>query len=103
MVLATLFVLCTSLSMSLVIWNSLKCVFLIKATLRLGAKRRASAFKQAFNAQLAKLSVQPASYGKLGLGELFEMREECLREFGFIDVYRQAPTLLNTIRPSVWG
>ena len=54
------------------------------------AKRRASAFKQAFNAQLAKLQVQPASYGKLGLGELFEMREECLREFGFTDVYRQA-------------
>ena len=52
------------------------------------AKRRASAFKQAFSAQLAKLQVQPASYGKLGLGELFEMREECLREFGFTDVYR---------------
>jgi hypothetical protein len=27
-------------------------------------------------------------YGAIGLSELFEMREECLREFGFSDVYR---------------
>ena len=32
------------------------------------------------------------AYGRLGLAELFEMREECLREFGFNDVYRQAGT-----------
>jgi type II pantothenate kinase len=30
----------------------------------------------------------PGAYGKLGLSDLFEMREECLREFGFSDVYR---------------
>ena len=35
-----------------------------------------------------RLQVSPASYGKIGLGELFEMREECLREFGFTDVYK---------------
>jgi len=52
------------------------------------AKRRASAFRQAFTAQLTRLQVSPASYGKIGLGELFEMREECLREFGFTDVYK---------------
>ena len=58
------------------------------------AKRRASAFRQAFAAQLAKLQDQPAAYGKLGLGELFEMREECLREFGFSDVYRFCHSML---------
>ena len=55
------------------------------------AKRRASAFKRAFAAQLAKLKSEPAAYGNVGLGELFEMREESLREFGFTDVYRWAP------------
>jgi type II pantothenate kinase len=30
----------------------------------------------------------PGAYGQLGLSDLFEMREECLREFGFSDVYR---------------
>ena len=55
------------------------------------AKRRASAFRRAFAAQLAKLKSEPAAYGNIGLGELFEMREESLREFGFTDVYRWAP------------
>ncbi|KZV52141.1 pantothenate kinase 2 [Dorcoceras hygrometricum] len=31
---------------------------------------------------------EPAAYGKLGLANLLELREECLREFHFIDVYR---------------
>lgn len=32
---------------------------------------------------------KPGAYGQLGLADLFELREECLREFGFADVYRQ--------------
>ncbi|KAG2443313.1 hypothetical protein HYH02_009380 [Chlamydomonas schloesseri] len=51
-------------------------------------RRRAAAFGRAFGAHLDKLQAEPGSYGALGLGELFEMREECLREFGFTDVYR---------------
>ena len=31
---------------------------------------------------------EPGTYGQLGLADLFELREECLREFGFADVYR---------------
>ena len=31
---------------------------------------------------------KPGAYGQLGLADLFELREECLREFGFQDVYR---------------
>ncbi|KAM7483198.1 hypothetical protein LguiB_007781 [Lonicera macranthoides] len=30
----------------------------------------------------------PAAYGKLGLANLLELREECLREFHFVDCYR---------------
>ena len=31
---------------------------------------------------------EPAAYGKLGLANLLEVREECLREFHFFDAYR---------------
>jgi len=31
---------------------------------------------------------EPSAYGKLGLANLLEMREECLREFHFVDAYR---------------
>lgn len=31
---------------------------------------------------------EPAAYGKLGLANLLELREECLREFHFSDAYR---------------
>ena len=64
---------------------------------RAGARRRASAFGRALAAHLAKIRSEPGAYGQLGLSDLFEMREECLREFGFADVYRCAalagPTL----------
>eukprot|EP00775_Hariotina_reticulata_P009200 gene9200-9367_t len=77
--------------------------------------RRAAAFGRAFTAHLQKLrqaggfasegdsqshhpgdsqshhsriTRDPGAYGQLGLSDLFEMREECLREFGFSDVYR---------------
>lgn len=53
-----------------------------------GPRRRGMAFGRAFAAHLAKLQADPGCYGQLGLSDLFEMREECLREFGFSDVYR---------------
>ena len=37
--------------------------------------------------QLNRLMEEPAAYGKLGLAKLLEMREECLREFHFVDAY----------------
>ncbi|KAG5234144.1 pantothenate kinase [Salix suchowensis] len=40
------------------------------------SKRRGDAF------------ARPAAYGKLGLANLLELREECLREFQFVDAYR---------------
>lgn len=35
-----------------------------------------------------RLMEEPAAYGKLGLANLLELREECLREFQFVDAYR---------------
>lgn len=52
------------------------------------AKRRGDAFAHAFRAHLARLMVEPAAYGKLGLANLLELREECLREFHFSDAYK---------------
>lgn len=52
------------------------------------AKRRGDAFAQAFRAHLARLREEPAAYGNLGLANLLELREECLREFHFMDAYR---------------
>ncbi|KAH9301546.1 hypothetical protein KI387_013129, partial [Taxus chinensis] len=52
------------------------------------AKRRGDAFARAFRAHLARLMEEPAAYGKLGLANLLELREECLREFHFSDAYR---------------
>ncbi|GAB4845691.1 Pantothenate kinase 2, mitochondrial [Ancistrocladus abbreviatus] len=51
-------------------------------------KRRGDAFARAFSAHLARLMEEPAAYGKLGLANLLELREECLREFQFTDAYR---------------
>ncbi|KAF3329022.1 pantothenate kinase 2-like isoform X1 [Carex littledalei] len=51
------------------------------------AKRRGDAFARAFSAHLARLMEEPAAYGKFGLADLLELREECLREFQFVDAY----------------
>ena len=55
--------------------------------------RRAAAYGRAMAAHFSKLRTEPNAYGQVGLAELFEMREECLREFGFPDVYRSARCL----------
>ena len=34
-----------------------------------------------------RLTEEPAAYGKFGLANLLELREECLREFQFFDAY----------------
>ncbi|OIV98208.1 hypothetical protein TanjilG_28721 [Lupinus angustifolius] len=52
------------------------------------AKKRGDAFAHAFSAHLARLMGEPTAYGKLGLANLLEMREECLREFQFGDAYK---------------
>ncbi|KAL4445797.1 hypothetical protein ABPG77_008996 [Micractinium sp. CCAP 211/92] len=53
------------------------------------AQRRAAACGRALDLHLSRLRSKPGAYGQLGLADLFELREECLREFGFADVYRK--------------
>lgn len=48
---------------------------------------RGEAFRAVFAAHLDRLREEPAAYGRIGLSGLFEMREECLRAFGFSDAY----------------
>ncbi|KAF8005956.1 hypothetical protein BT93_K0284 [Corymbia citriodora subsp. variegata] len=62
------------------------------------AKRRGDAFARAFSAHLARLMEEPAAYGKMGLANLLELREECLREFQFLDAYKVVQVVLNVIR-----
>lgn len=50
-------------------------------------KERAESFDTVFKSHLSRLREEPAAYGRIGLGDLFEMREECLRFFRFTDVY----------------
>lgn len=52
------------------------------------ARRRAAAFGHALAGHVGKLRAEPSAYGGIGLAELLGMREECLREFDFKDVYR---------------
>lgn len=52
------------------------------------AQRRAAACGRALDLHLTKLRREPRAYGRLGLADLFELREECLREFAFPDIYR---------------
>ena len=54
-------------------------------------RRRAAAFGRALEAHLVKMRSEPGAYGQLGLSDLLEMREDCLREFRFTDVYRCCP------------
>jgi len=53
------------------------------------AVRQGKAFSVALRAHLEKLRREPGVYGRTGLADLLEMREECLREFGFSDIYWQ--------------
>ena len=48
---------------------------------------RAETFDAVFKSHLSRLREEPAAYGQIGLGDLFEMREECLRFFRFNDLY----------------
>eukprot|EP00210_Caulerpa_lentillifera_P003727 g3560.t1 len=65
-------------------------------------QRRAEAFARSFRAHLEKIKTEPAAYGVTGLQELLEMRELCLREFGFMDVYKSDKLKENEIALQVF-
>jgi len=62
------------------------------------AKRRGDAFARAFSSHLARLMEEPAAYGKFGLANLLELREECLREFHFKDAYVTIKKRLSLVK-----
>lgn len=73
-------------------------------------RRRAAAFGRALEAHLVKMRSEPGAYGQLGLSDLLEMREDCLREFRFTDVYRSVAmskpkefTKVSHMKPSPWS
>ncbi len=67
------------------------------ALLGADARRRAAAFGRALAGHVTKLRSEPSAYGGTGLSELLGMREECLREFGFKDVYRSVASQPLTV------
>ena len=67
------------------------------------AKRRAGAFGRALAGHVSKLRNEPSSYGGTGVAELLGMREECLREFGFKNVYRQVTPSAYSLATSLNG
>ena len=50
--------------------------------------RRAAHFGRTFNLHLCRYRSHKDPFGPIGLSDLFELREECLREMGFHDVYK---------------
>ena len=52
------------------------------------AVKRAAAFGRSFDMYLSRYRSDSGSFGQMGLSDLFELREECLREAGFKDVYK---------------
>lgn len=51
------------------------------------AQRRGEALNLAMRVHIGRLRAEPTSYGRLGLAEVLELREDCLREFYFSDAY----------------
>lgn len=52
------------------------------------AMRRAHGFSLAYSAHLTRIESEPGVYGVKGFADIVEMRELCLREFGFMDIYK---------------
>ena len=52
------------------------------------ATRRAALFGRTLDTYLSKYRSQSNGFSQIELSDLFELREECLREAGFLDVYK---------------
>ena len=52
------------------------------------AMNRAALFGRTLDSYLSKYRSQSSGFGQIELSDLFELREECLREAGFQDVYK---------------
>ncbi|CAG8478211.1 6864_t:CDS:10 [Funneliformis mosseae] len=60
-------------------------------------KRRASSFDTLFRSHLAMLRNQPNMYGALTVRSLLDLREQCLHELGFPDIFAKVKTEENKL------
>jgi hypothetical protein len=60
--------------------------------MHVSTRRRAAAMGKALRMHLCRLREEPGCYGPMGLSEVFELREDTLREFRFYDIHACGPT-----------
>ena len=53
-----------------------------------GAENRASKFENLYRQHLQELRQRPKAYGDLTVRSLLNLREQCLRQMGFNDIFR---------------
>ncbi|KAJ3066680.1 hypothetical protein HDU99_003767, partial [Rhizoclosmatium hyalinum] len=58
---------------------------------------RAAAFESIFRDHLQRLRKEPHAYGKLSIRSLLNLREQCLREMGFNDIFETVKKDENTV------
>eukprot|EP00056_Hartaetosiga_gracilis_P022026 m.27797 g.27797 ORF g.27797 m.27797 type:complete len:830 (-) comp9400_c0_seq1:77-2566(-) len=58
---------------------------------------RADAFKSTFLKHMEILTNDPSAYGELSVRNILELRQQCLREFGFPDIYEAIKEKENSI------
>jgi len=66
------------------------------------AQRRGDAMALALRVHINRWRAEPSSYGRLGLADVLELREDCLREFSFNDAYRIEKADENSAAMAVW-
>ncbi|KAJ3093269.1 hypothetical protein HK100_006718, partial [Physocladia obscura] len=59
------------------------------------AASRAAAFETIFRDHLQRLRKEPNAYGRLSIRSLLDLREQCLREMGFNDVFENVKKTEN--------
>jgi hypothetical protein len=73
--------------------------------MHVSTRRRAAAMGKALRMHLCRLREEPSCYGPMGLSEVFELREDTLREFRFYDIHACGPTSCEpdlSLRPLVF-
>ncbi|KAI9342603.1 fumble-domain-containing protein [Obelidium mucronatum] len=69
--------------------NNLKDLVQLLLTWQENSANRAAAFETIFRDHLQRLRKEPNAYGRLSIRSLLDLREQCLREMGFNDVFEQ--------------
>ncbi|KAJ3038029.1 hypothetical protein HDV00_001073 [Rhizophlyctis rosea] len=59
-------------------------------------KSRASSFEAMYREHLQRLRTEPLAYGALSIRSLLNLREQCLREMGFTDIFEGVKQKENT-------